>query len=68
MLELFFLLWSRPRAALLDEIEAGLDEARRAIVVRELRALVDQGVGLVVVSHDASFADALHPTTTVVLC
>ncbi|NIZ91825.1 metal ABC transporter ATP-binding protein [Kineosporiaceae bacterium B12] len=45
-------LASEPRLLLLDEPTAGVDEANQRVVGAVLRRLRDQGVGLVVVTHD----------------
>lgn len=61
--ELLQLALLRPRLAILDEIDSGMDvDGVRAIVelVQQLRA---QGTGFLVVSHSQSMIEALQPDT-----
>lgn len=51
-------LFSRPVVVLADEVALGLDATGQAAVRSLLRALAEDGVGVVVVDHDA---DALRP-------
>jgi ABC-type sulfate/molybdate transport systems ATPase subunit len=44
---------------LLDEPTSALDAARGQALAELLRALIDEGVALLAVTHDASFAAAL---------
>jgi Fe-S cluster assembly ATP-binding protein len=67
MLELLFLLWARPKLALVDEVEAGLDGEHRALALRILSDLRSAGAGILLVSHDSAFAEALQPTREMVL-
>ena len=48
-----------PRFFILDEPTTGLDERRRGVLVETLRKLMGRGVGLLLITHDRSFADEL---------
>ncbi|MCL2107141.1 MAG: energy-coupling factor ABC transporter ATP-binding protein [Oscillospiraceae bacterium] len=49
------LLLSGPGALLLDEPTTGLDARRKAILASVLRELLEQGVSVLLISHDADF-------------
>jgi cystine transport system ATP-binding protein len=49
----------QPSILLLDEPTSALDAARGQALAELLRALIDEGVALLTVTHDASFAAAL---------
>ena len=46
-----------PRALLIDEPTRGLDPAARALVARAVLAEADAGVGVLLATHDAAFAE-----------
>ena len=48
-----------PRFFILDEPTTGLDRRRRDILAGILRRLMERGVGILLITHDRSFADAL---------
>lgn len=54
-------LIKRPRLLLADEPTGNLDEGNKANIVNELRELVDQGVSVLMVTHDVRHVqDAAH--------
>lgn len=53
--ELALVLLARPRVLLLDEIDAGLDAAGRAVAQEVIRELLAQGTSIVCVTHNAAF-------------
>jgi Fe-S cluster assembly ATP-binding protein len=55
-LELLFLMWAQPKLALVDELEAGLDQKQRALAGEILKELLAKGMGMVLVTHEAEFA------------
>lgn len=63
--ELFQLVLLRPKFALLDEIDSGLDAASCAIAASAIAKLRSEGTGFVVVTHSDAFADTLRPTKVV---
>ena len=48
-----------PQYFILDEPTTGLDKRRRDMLAVALRRLADRGVGILLITHDRSFADAL---------
>jgi ABC-type branched-subunit amino acid transport system ATPase component/branched-subunit amino acid ABC-type transport system permease component len=67
-------LFRRPALLLADELTLGLDSAAQTAVLRLLRTLADDGIGVVVVDHDlralteiADRAVVVHRGTTVVV-
>lgn len=65
--ELFQLVLLKPKFALLDEIDSGLDSASCAIAASAIAKLRSGGVGFVVVTHSDNFAEVLKPTRIVEL-
>lgn len=65
--ELFQLVLLKPKFALLDEIDSGLDAASCAIAATAIAKLRSEGTGFVVVTHSDAFADALNPTRILTL-
>ncbi len=63
--ELFQLVLLKPRFALLDEIDSGLDAAACAITASAIAKLRSSGTGFVVVTHSDAFAEALQTTKTI---
>ena len=60
--ELFQLVLLRPKFALLDEIDSGLDTASCSIAALAIAKLRSGGAGFVVVTHSDAFADTLVAT------
>lgn len=60
--ELFQLVLLKPKFALLDEIDSGLDAASCAIAATAISKLRSEGTGFVLVTHSDVFAEALNPT------
>jgi len=52
-----------PRYFILDEPTTGLDNRRRDILAGTLRRLMDRGVGVLLITHDRSFADGIGAET-----
>lgn len=50
----------KPSYLILDEPTTGLDTRRREILARTLRRLIDVGVGVLLITHDRSFAEGLE--------
>ena len=63
--ELFQLVLLKPKFALLDEIDSGLDAASCAIAAAAIAKLRSEGTGFVVVTHSDAFAEALKPTMSI---
>ena len=58
----------KPSIAMLDEIDSGLDVDALKLVAKMIHEMqIEQGMGLVVVSHYARFLDLLKPTHAHVL-
>lgn len=55
-LELLFLMWNQPKLALVDELEAGLDQKQRELAGEILNELLEAGMGMILVTHEAEFA------------
>ena len=51
----------RPKFALLDEIDSGLDRDAREVVLRAIDLLRKEGTGFLIITHYASMAEALKP-------
>ena len=60
--ELFQLVLLRPKFALLDEIDSGLDSASCSIAAATIAKLRSEGTGFVVVTHSDAFAEILKPS------
>ena len=60
--ELFQLVLLKPKFALLDEIDSGLDTASCSIAASAIAKLRSEGTGFIVVTHSDSFAEILNPT------
>ncbi len=60
--ELFQLVLLKPKFALLDEIDSGLDSVSCSIAASAIAKLRSEGTGFVVVTHSDAFADVLNPT------
>ncbi len=65
--ELFQLVLLKPKFALLDEIDSGLDSASCSIASTAIAKLRSEGTGFVVVTHSDAFAEVLMPTRIVEL-
>lgn len=63
--ELFQLVLLKPKFALLDEIDSGLDAASCAIAASAIAKLRSEGTGFVVVTHSNAFSEALLPSRIV---
>lgn len=59
--EMIQLLALRPKFAILDEIDSGVDVDSQKNIAVAIRALADQGVGFLIVSHHGAFAKLLSP-------
>ena len=60
-LELLQLLLLKPKLVVLDEIDSGLDQDGRALIVKVVRELRDGGTGLIVISHYEQLISELKP-------
>ncbi|MBP9702245.1 Fe-S cluster assembly ATPase SufC [Candidatus Woesebacteria bacterium] len=60
-LELLQLLLLKPKLVVLDEIDSGLDQDGRALIVKVVRELRDSGAGLIVISHYEQLISELKP-------
>lgn len=65
--EMFQLLVTQPKLALLDEIDSGVDAATQDILLKEIQSLRSTGTAFVVVTHSDAFADAIKPTRIIEL-
>ena len=65
--ELFQLVLLKPKFALLDEIDSGLDSASCSIAATAIAKLRSEGTGFIIVTHSDSFAEILNPTRVVEL-
>ncbi len=65
--ELFQLVLLKPKFALLDEIDSGLDAASCSIAASAIAKLRSAGTGFVVVTHSDAFAEILNPTRILTL-
>lgn len=62
--ELLSLLMLKPRFAILDELDSGLDTETRALTANLLLELRTAGLGMLVFSHNPEFIELLKPTST----
>ncbi len=60
-LELLQLLLLKPKLVVLDEIDSGLDQDGRALIVKVARELRNGGTGLIVISHYEELINELKP-------
>ncbi len=60
-LELLQLLLLKPKLVVLDEIDSGLDQDGRALIVKVARELRSGGTGLIVISHYEQLINELKP-------
>lgn len=60
--EMFQLLVTQPKLALLDEIDSGVDAATQVILLRAIESLRASGTVFVVVTHSDAFGEMLRPT------
>jgi Fe-S cluster assembly ATP-binding protein len=60
--EMFQLLVTQPKLALLDEIDSGVDAATQEILLKAIESLRSSGTAFVVVTHSDAFADMLKTT------
>ncbi len=60
-LELLQLLLLKPKLVVLDEIDSGLDQDGRALIVKVARELRNGGTGLIVISHYDQLINELKP-------
>ncbi len=60
--ELLQLVSRRPRVAILDEIDTGLDSSARIAVPAILHELAAGGLGILVITHSFPFLNALAPS------
>lgn len=65
--ELFQLVLLKPKFALLDEIDSGLDSVSCTIAASAIAKLRSEGTGFIVVTHSDNFAEVLNPTRIVQL-
>lgn len=63
--ELFQLALLRPKVALLDEIDSGVDTATKELMLRVIAQLRSEGTAFVVVTHGDEFAGALKSDRTI---
>ena len=63
--ELFQLVLLKPKFALLDEIDSGLDAASCSIAASVITKLRSEGTGFVVVTHSDAFTETLKATRTI---
>ncbi len=60
-LELLQLMLLKPKLVVLDEIDSGLDQDGRALIVKVVSELRDGGTGLIVISHYDQLINELKP-------
>ena len=60
-LALSAILMNKPEFLILDEPTTGLDEVRKNKLSRYLKELKEEGVGMIIISHDLDFID-IHAT------
>ena len=58
-LELLWLLWSKPKVVVMDEIDSGMDEEGRSLLVTIIKKLAKQGVAFLIITHYESMITAL---------
>lgn len=58
-LELLWLLWSKAKVVLMDEIDSGMDEEGRRLMVEIVKKLSKQGIAFLIVTHYDSMISAL---------
>lgn len=63
--EMFQLLVTQPKLALLDEIDSGVDTATQEILLKAIESLRSAGTAFVVVTHSDPFGEMLQPTKTI---
>lgn len=63
--EMFQLLVTQPKLALLDEIDSGVDAATQAILLKAIETLRSNGTGFVVVTHSDAFSELLRSTRVI---
>ncbi len=66
-IELAFLLLARPRIALLDEIDAGLDAEGRLLAQEAIRELLADGSSVLCVTHNPDFLHEFSQKATLIL-
>jgi Fe-S cluster assembly ATP-binding protein len=57
----------KPKIAMLDEIDSGLDVDALGVVAKAINAEQARGAGFLIISHYARMYGLIHPTKTVVL-
>jgi Fe-S cluster assembly ATP-binding protein len=63
--EMFQLLVTRPKLALLDEIDSGVDAATQEILLKAIASLRLSGTSFVVVTHSDAFSQSLQTTKVI---
>ena len=63
--EMFQLLVTQPKLALLDEIDSGVDSATQEILLKAIESLRSTGTAFVVVTHSDAFGAALKSTKVI---
>lgn len=65
--EILSILALKPRFVFLDEIDSGVDINMTQTIDIFIKDILEQGVGVLLVSHDISFVEKLSPQTVIVL-
>ena len=65
--EILQLLLLKPKIAMLDEIDSGLDVDAIQVVADAINKLKEKGMGFMVISHYARLFDLIQPTRAVVI-
>ena len=63
--ELLQLALLKPKVALLDEIDSGVDVITKELMIRVIARLRSEGTAFVVVTHGDEFAEALNSDRTI---
>jgi Fe-S cluster assembly ATP-binding protein len=63
--ELFQLLLLKPKYALLDELDSGLDADSCALAAKIIADLRREGTGFIIVTHSDAFQNAIEPTAVI---
>ena len=65
--ELFHLVLLKPKYALLDELDSGLDAASCDLAAKIITNMRKEGMGFVIVTHSDAFVQAVNPTRIVII-
>lgn len=65
-LALAAILMNRPRYMILDEPTTGLDNLNRGLLLKKLKSLKNDGIGMLIISHDQEFLKELQDNKLII--